>query len=307
MSSKTPIQPCHPSRNINSCTCFSTDQLISIAKYLNKKGFDINTNGSKKQLWRRLHSVLKDECRNEWCWPSHPLLKNIEDQQMIRHTFRPKAPKDWVVHAEASKNHPGRFVWLSNFDIDAVLAQYQQVESSKDFRFFKSVPIDFEKIQDPLSKVNIFDLLETGINQFGVVFNLDKHDGPGSHWTSVYCNIRQKCICYFDSYAKIPEIEIQDFIAKICVQALLGFHRNIIDENKSFKITPLYNATRFQWGSSQCGLYSLYMILSMLHSEGTATDFDQFCKRKVDDDTINQLRKILFIDDGKNVKNVNNI
>ena len=187
-------------------------------------GYKINSQGSRKQLWKRIHAIMKDKCKNDWCWTSHPLLKTIADREMTHKTFRPRAPNDWVFHSDEGypANHKGRFVWLSNFDIDAVLKQYEEVNEFDNFRFFKSVPIDFEAIKDPLSAVNIFKLLKDGINRFGVVFNLDKHNEPGSHWVSIFCDIRKQCICFFDSYAKVPEPEIQDFYGKDLHTSFVG-------------------------------------------------------------------------------------
>ncbi len=292
------VEPCHPSRTVTSCTCFSHDQLTKIAQHLKKSGYPIDSQGSQKQLWKRIHSIMKDKCRSDWCWPSHPLIKNIADREMTRKTFRPRAPDDWVLHDDAPENDKGRFVWLSNFDIDAVLAQYEETDEFKDFKLFKSVPIDFEAIKDPLSRVNIFQLQKDGINRFGVVFNLDKHNMPGSHWVSIYVSILDQTICFFDSYAKIPEPEIQDFMAKICIQALLGFDGKSIDRSRAFEMTPLFNVTRHQYLGSECGSYSLYMIIRMLNG-GSAQDFFEICKNKIDDMTMNSFRKRLFIDGGK--------
>ena len=88
-------------------------------------------------------------------------------------------------------------------------------------------------------------------------------------------------------------------MAKICIQALLGYDGVSCDPNKGFEMTPMYNSTRFQYGNSNCGLYSLYMIISMLQTNGTCQTFNEICKNTVDDDTVNTLRKRLYIDGGK--------
>ena len=47
-----------------------------------------------------------------------------------------------------------------------------------------------------------FDLKEeisSNISKIAIVFNLDKHTGPGTHWTSMFVDIKDKIIFYFDS------------------------------------------------------------------------------------------------------------
>lgn len=294
------IQPCHPRLSITDCTCYSKDQLHKIGKQLLKKGHKMTLSSDKKDLWKQVDAVMRKEygCQADWCWISTPIVKDLKDPELLHQTFRPRAPDDWLLHIER-ETKGGRYAWLSNFDIDAVLAQYQELSTLTDFKFYKSVPIDFEKIKDPLSRVNIFKLRQQGVNKFSVVFNLDEHDMPGSHWVALHCDVPGRVICFFDSYGKIPEREIQDFMAKICVQAVTGFDGKKCDSSRAFEMIPLYNATRFQRGNSECAVFSLYMIISMLREGGTADAFDKICSNVRTDAEMNNFRKRLFIDAGK--------
>lgn len=294
------IEPCHPSNNITDCTCYKKDQLVDIANALNRHGHTVNISSNKKTLWKNVDRIMRSEygCKHDWCWTSTAPVRDLKDPNILHKTFRPRAPDSWVLHVDR-QSKGGRYEWLSNFDIDAVLAQYEDLKELKDFKFYKSVPIDFEEINDPLSKVNVFKLQSQGINKFAVVFNLDKHDQSGSHWISLFCDLQKRVICFFDSYAKVPEREIQDFMAKICIQALLGYDGTTIDPSRGFQMIPLFNATRHQFKNAECGTYSLYVIISMLHAGGSAEAFDKVCHEVVDDDTMNSFRKRLFIDKGK--------
>ena len=196
------------------------------------------------------------------------------------------------------KSKQGKFVWLSNFDIDAVLKQYTSLEEFKDFKFFNSAPIDFEKIDDPLSRVNPVLFKRKGINRIAAVINLDTHDQPGSHWVSMVANFKTGVIAYFDSYSSLPEPEIQDFMAKLVVQAMTGFDGKSFNSKEAFFLCPLYNNTRFQRKSSECGQYSLYTVISFLLSDGTAEDFAGICSVPIDDDSMNDFRRALFVDSG---------
>ena len=40
------------------------------------------------------------------------------------------------------------------------------------------------------------------IFQIGIVFNLDKHDQEGSHWVSMFIDLKRDGIYYFDSLYK---------------------------------------------------------------------------------------------------------
>lgn len=293
------IQPCHPSRDPRDCTCWSLDQLKRISNHLKSQGFGLPTTGSKKQLWRGIHVALSDTCKMDHCWTSHPALKGIVDDEMLRETFRPKAPDDWTLHIDKPLNKGGKYVWLSNFDIDAVMKQYEELEHLKNFKFYKSAPIDFAKIDDPVARINIWKLKNQGIDHFAIVFNIDKHNQPGSHWNCLYCNVPNALICFFDSYGRLPEPEIQDFMAKICIQALLGFDGVSADPSRGFPMTPLWNSNRFQRLGSECGQYSLFTLITLLHWGGTAEAFGCLCKNKIDDATMNSYRRRLFIDKGR--------
>jgi hypothetical protein len=50
------------------------------------------------------------------------------------------------------------------------------------------------------------------------------------------------------------------------------------------------NARRFQFGGSQCGMFSMYFIICMMYG----IMFKDFCKDSVNDQVMADLRKILF-------------
>ena len=51
-----------------------------------------------------------------------------------------------------------------------------------------------------------------------------------------------------------------------------------------------FNARKFQYGDSECGMFSIYFIICMIHG----ISFKQFCKDSVSDEFMLQLRRILF-------------
>ena len=111
-------------------------------------------------------------------------------------------------------------------------------------------------------------------------------------------NFKTGVIAFFDSYATKPEVEIQDFMAKLCIQAMTGYDGKSFNSKEAFFLLPLYNITRFQRGGSECGAFSLYTVISFLLSDGTAEAFAEICSIPIDDDSMNDFRRALFVDSG---------
>jgi hypothetical protein len=117
------------------------------------------------------------------------------------------------------------------------------------------------------------------VRGIGMVFNLDPHFKGGSHWVALYINltdIDHPFVGYFDSYGqKVPAL-----IARLM---------------RSFKLQIKtcelgFNARRFQYSGSECGMFSIYFIICML----CGISFKEFCKDAVNDKVMLELRKILF-------------
>ena len=51
-----------------------------------------------------------------------------------------------------------------------------------------------------------------------------------------------------------------------------------------------FNARRFQYGDSECGMFSMYFLICMIHG----ISFKNFCKDSINDNFMLELRKILF-------------
>ncbi|CAL8461428.1 g959 [Coccomyxa elongata] len=295
-------EPCHPRIRKPDCTCYSLEQLKKIADALRSEGHTIAASHDKQKLWRAIDAIARQHYGSlkDWAWKDIRPVKRLNDAELMHMTFRPRAPKDWMLHVQKEGgSDQGRYIWLSNFDIDAVMAQYEQLEDHSGFKFFKSVPIDFEKIGDPLSKLNIIELRSRGITSFGVIFNLDTHDLPGSHWVAVFGDSSTGLLAFFDSYGKPPEREIQEFMAKIVVQGLYGYDGRKLREEERIEMTPVWNRTRHQFQGFACGLYSLYCIITLLGSDRSLRAFNRHCCQRIDDRTMNEFRRAWYIDAGK--------
>lgn len=201
-----------------------------------------------------------------------------QDKKYYRSLLRPRYPQEW-------KNDPD--TWLDNFQIESVLQQYAQ-----DYTFFKFLgvqPIDFSA-PDPYTKekkclseimcnIQLQREYDAGYRGLAAVFNLDPHFKGGSHWVALYINIkniRHPKICYFDSYGmKTPRL-----IARLMKSFLL--------QNKNCELC--YNARRFQYSNTECGMYSMFFIIAMI----SGISFKEFCRRAIPDKDMYELRRILF-------------
>ena len=212
----------------------------------------------------------------------HCLLDNAQiddnEKKELRKRLRPRRPKAWDSDPD---------MWLDNYNINAVMKQYE--EAYKWFKFLGIFPIDFSA-PDPYTKnnkclhrevceLNLKNEYSKGNYGIGMIFNLDPHFKGGSHWVALYININnieKPIISYFDSYGyKTP--------------ALIGrLMRSFKLQNNNCELG--FNKRRFQYGNSECGMFSMYFIICML----SGITFKNFCKDSISDSFMLQLRKILF-------------
>ena len=167
------------------------------------------------------------------------------------------------------------------------MRQYEK--DRNDFIFIGPVPIDFDlktvdgncKV-DELCKIRVEKLIKKNKKKIGIIFNLDKHNEPGSHWTALFVDTTRRGIFYFDSYGVYPEKEILALINKLQQQ-----YKEIgLDMKKHI------NDIRHQYKFSECGMYCINFIIKMLT---TKISFKKFCRNIIDDDTMVNYRNKYFI------------
>ena len=235
-------------------SCFTPRLMRKLRRIWNKKNPNNKITSEKnnyKGIWKELKNKMKNVCDNEACWLKHECIKNDIPEYHWNKLFAPKKPKSW-------KNNPNE--WLSNFDISDVIKQWEKKYNN--FYFIGPTPINYDTIvsgscvEDELCNFNLKKIINKGINKVGIVFNLDKHDESGSHWVTVFLDIIKKKIYYFDSYAKRIPKEIKRFIDNVKKQ---GKKNNLNIKYKKIKL-------RHQYGYSECGMYGLYFLISLLNN-----------------------------------------
>lgn len=229
-----PLQ-CSPKNRHNKMSCFSNASLVKIATAYNKEYPQDKISIPKKIIdrelfWKELIGKInsKTGCDNDRCLIEQPFVKNIKDKE-LHSSLRPKKPKEWIRSPNA---------WLSTTDINEVLEQYEEKHS--DYKYIGAVPIDFDSpivpgvcVSEELCKLNLKKLYNKGIRKLGMVFNLDPHYKSGSHWVSMFADLTNGGIYYFDSYGHNPPGEVCKLMERIRVQG------NSLIEQKTISFSSL--------------------------------------------------------------------
>ena len=291
---------CAPSKVYSNGSCFTNESLQKIAlAYNNYTGINsdkaIDINLSKSELVKELTNRISICGANQLCWLNIDWIKKIKDTDIHNNTFRPKGPQ-------------GRFKWLSTTNINDIMQQYEQIYT--DFKFLGAVPYDFEDIEElNISNMDL-DKITTNIKKIGLVINLDEHWKRGSHWVSLFADLHNDKIYYFDSYGTKPKKRISEFVKKLALWCYTRHHLNTQNggsdsfelintesnfmrakKNKYEEIMDIdYNRIRHQFKNSECGVYSVNFILRILKGE----TFQQICENITLDDKVNECRKVYF-------------
>jgi hypothetical protein len=250
--------------------CLPSDVYNNIAKSLELKSSDPD-------------AVIKSiGCNNneEHCVLDKAPINDDIKKQLRKQYLRPRYPKQWM-------NDPD--MWLDNYNIAAVMKQYE--DAVPWFRFLGIFPIDFsapnpykkdgtmECLYKELCTIDLKKSYKDGVRGIGAIFNLDPHYKGGSHWVGLYINMNNKqhpSCSYFDSYGyKTPPM-----IARLMRSLRLQLP----------ELELGFNARRFQFGGSECGMFSMYFIICMI----AGISFKDFCKDSVNDNIMLKLRQILF-------------
>jgi hypothetical protein len=267
---------CSPSNTKYKYTCFSKNALINISnKYnLHHPNNIINTKVSKKTLYIELQNKFKSICDDEQCW-----LKHTDNLSFEKKYFIPTKPCEWYKNPNT---------WLNSLDIENVIKQYQELY--QDFNFLGIFPIDFQE-KNSLGQCISKELCNLNINKFkqkkiGAVFNLDKHNEPGSHWVALYICLDKNNpnfgVHYYDSVANPTPKEIKKFMLHI----KKNMQKNVL--SRKFKLKQ--NIYQHQYKSTECGIYSMHFLLECLKDINT----DIIYKTVIKDDEIAKFRDIYF-------------
>jgi len=267
---------------VNDFSCYTNQSLYKLRDLWNARHPDnkINSN-SPKEIHQLISEKLIEICNKESCWIKQTGLFGKVDHSLIN-SFAPLSPIEW-------KKNPNE--WLSSIDIINVMKQYEK--AYKCFGFIGPSPIDFdtrklygECVWNELCNFNLEHQIKEGKTKIGIIFNTDPHNKPGQHWFSMFINIKKKHIFFFDSTGNKPEKEIMELVNRIKDQGLkLKYKINFkFDSNEGIE---------HQYGSTECGMYSLYFIVHMLEDKTT----EHYLKTHIlKDEYMTKFRNIYFND-----------
>jgi hypothetical protein len=287
---------CAPGKTFEYGSCIRLEILIKCAEAYNEefpgnaieldsKKENLHPNKYKKYLVKEFNQRLEQKCSTQKCWTQQNFIKRIPkiaQEELEKYTFRPDGPD------EGNK-------WLNTDHIDSSMSQYEI--KYPDFKYIGSLPRDFQNHnmfrKDEKSYKQLWN---GGKTKIGIVFNTDSVGQSGEHWNALYADFDKGEIYFFYSYGVAPNKEVQNhmklleqFIRTNCSE-MTRVNRNKNNLMKCDTIKTNHNKERHQKKGSECGVYSMNFILRMLRGD----KFDQICKSKVDDDTINKCRKVYF-------------
>lgn len=227
----------------------------------------------KERLWAELRSRLQNQyaCASEYCAVEELADSSIKEQ--TKGFFRPTKPAEWT-------SKPTE--WHDSITITNVMQQYEA--AFPHFEFIGPTPIDFDSqmpgawgrcVLDELCNLKLADMKANGKTAIGIIFNLDPHDRPGSHWVCAYIDLIRMAAYYYDSYGYEPCPQIKRLLRRCREQGC----KQIV-----------WNDIRHQRKKSECGTYCMYTIISLLKGK----TFSWLCKNRIDDDTMNAIRDLLY-------------
>jgi len=242
---------CNPgAKSIVKGSCYTSDALTHIKDEYNKSHQDKIQTSDAKEIWDSLRKRLT-ECPREDCW-----LKQIKDDETRRQLdevlFAPDRPNEW-------DNNP--VSWLSNYDIASVLRQYEK--SNPEFKLLGPSAIDYDTVIDDgkcvwndLCRLSLENLVRRKKRKLGVIFNLDDHDGPGTHWVSMFVDLDEKIIFYYDSALNAVPHEVSKLKREIMKQG-----KNL---EQPIHFDYMQNDVSHQSTNTECGMYSLFFLITLL-------------------------------------------
>lgn len=272
--------PCSPGTRHESKngTCYSSEALVRMRDIWNKRHPDaIITASDPVEIWQSLKNKLGNACSSEACWLKQNFAKGGLPNDILAYTFAPQAPDKW-------NKKPS--TWLNSDDISKVMKHIEY--ANKDFVFFGPSPIDFDKrllfgqcVWNDICKIDIPALVKQGKTKLGFIFNIDPHNKPGSHWVAMYIDLDTGNATYMDSYGIEAPKEI------------IALYERLRSQSAGIGYKLSFNAIsrRHQKGESECGMYSLNFIISMLTGELTAEDYEM---KRLPDNLMRNLRKKYF-------------
>ena len=288
-SAMVPVQSCLPSVHKNpdklSQSCFTKDIVATLVNVYNQSitqaSEKINTNHPVETQLKELKENMNKHClqekNKEFC-----LVNALNQTDILRKSFMP-------VRKWKSPNE-----WLTNEDTDKVMAMYERAYPQ--YKYCETVTIDFAeicKVSGCISKYFCQNKISMEklrpFKQWGMILNLDKHWESGSHWVSLFIDLENHFVYYFDSAStKVPN-QIQHLFESL--------------KRKYPGLEFKSNGKIHQQSNTECGVYAVFFQITMLTKQipyislkpmSTLEIQDLFSHGDIPDEFIQQYRHVFF-------------
>jgi hypothetical protein len=302
---------CSPGRKINPelhYSCLDNKVIDDIIDVYNKNNKTNKITGSTtKQRYEKFKEIRNFDL--DACVVKTPQFSEINEKDPVNKFEQTLAEVYFKIPIPK-----GKYEWLSNFDIDKVMTQYERRHPH--FAYLVTAPMDFQTVKavdfyEEASKINMKEYIAKGINTIGIVLNLDHYGQPGSHWVCCFIDLRTPefirntnseawNIFYKDkSPSQIknmtcPSLEFFDSVGSRPPPEISKFFDRIQSQVPNIKFTRKIGNTPHQKKNSECGNYCLLYIISRLRG----VPFETFNDRRfrLQDEWVNQQRRdVLFL------------
>tara|TARA_X000000950_G_scaffold289274_1_gene411489 strand:- start:630 stop:1496 length:867 start_codon:yes stop_codon:yes gene_type:complete len=270
--------PTKKGKSRKNFTCYSNDALLKIRDGWNKRHPDVKIDTDvSRDIWENLKMLMADVCDSEMCWLRQQVVDSKAGTDLLNYSFAPNHPNSWL----KNKNE-----WLSSIDIEKVMKQYEKLYPN--FLFLGPSPIDFDNQQGDscvwpeICNFSVKNMLHKNKNKIGFSFNTDPHYKSGAHWISMFLDLEKKFLYFFDSNGTPPSNEINNLTNRILNQCK--------EENMDVKYSDNTNYSH-QKTNTECGMFSLYFIITLLNGEKSP---EYFNTTKIQDNDMEDLRTKYF-------------
>ena len=253
---------CAPGAGDPAYSCYSEKAIHQIADAWNARHPDLPPiRGTASERRKGLAEAIGGQCEHERCWLAKAFGKAGIPRSLTHYTFAPAAPVSW------SRN-PRE--WLDSNDITRVMRQYEK--HFPGFLFIGPSPIDFDKrlahgacVWEDLCNFDLRTTVRKGKRFIGFIFNLDPHNKGGSHWISMFLNIPDGYLFAFDSTGEPMPRPVNKLIKRIVSQGrAMGIDLDVKRSKRPHQLKD-----------TECGIYSIHMIVTLLEGSATPRDFQE--------------------------------
>jgi hypothetical protein len=277
-----PHSPDEPHAVSESKTCYSNDSLEKLKSAWNARHPDEAIKSTDpNEIWAFLRQQMSRVCKNEACWLRKLLITEDKGKyrDLLNYTFAPPAPKNWIKKPTT---------WLTSVDIENVMKQYEHAYPS--FMFLGPAPIDFDAkmetgdyVWKDIHNFNLENMIKRGKRQFGFIFNTDPHTKSGAHWISMFVDVRNAFIFFFDSTSDDIPPEI-----KALTDRIIAAGERL---SPKLELKLIVNKKDHQYKNTECGMYSIFMISNVLTGKMKPADF---AVKRISDEFMIKFRKTYF-------------